>query len=142
VLYKLSAGLPGRLLRPDPSGGGVGRRAFSADESFYTPVYHFLRANKAPVRAFAALDFMHGLASWNFQQASKAADLLMPDAELGEAWVPKDMFRDGTVVAKLETNDVAGARHAFDTLSPLTGSRTDLRSRILDAHIRDAERRR
>jgi spermidine synthase len=107
-----------------------------ADESFYAPIYSFMRANNAPVRAFAALDFMHGLASWNFQQASTAADILMPDADLGEGWVPNDMFRDGTVVAKLETGDVAGARKAFETLTPLVGSRSDLRSRLLAAQIR------
>jgi hypothetical protein len=125
------------LVENDVHGGAAG----VADEAFYEPIYRFLRSSKAPKRAVAALDFLHGLAAWNFQQASAAADVLMPDADLGESWLPPMMLRDGTVVAKLEIGDIAGAQRAFDILTPLAGSKSDLRSRLLEAQIREQARR-
>jgi len=118
-----------------------GGAAGTVDEHFYGMLYRFMREKNAPPRAVAALDFLHGLGAWDFAQASRAADLLMPDARINEMWLPSDTFRDGTVVAKLLTGDVRGARAAFSALSPLNGP-PDLRSRILDAHIRAAERTR
>ena len=120
------------IIESNVHGGAAG----VVDEAFYAPIYRFMRVNKAPARAIAALDFMHGLASWNFQQASVAADLLVTDSDLGAGWVPTDMLRDGAVVAKLATGDVAGARRAFELLTPRIDSPRDLRSRVLDARIR------
>jgi hypothetical protein len=125
------------LVENDVHGGTAG----VADEAFYEPIYRFLRSSKAPRRAVAALDFLHGLAAWNFQQASTAADVLMPDADLGESWLPPVTLRDGAVVAKLEVGDIAGAQRAFDLLTPLAGSASDLRSRLLEAQIRERARR-
>lgn len=118
-----------------------GGAAGTVDENFYRMLYGFMRERKAPPRAVAALDFLHGLGAWDFAQASHAADLLMPDARINEMWLPSDMFRDGTVVAKLLTGDVRGARAAFTELSALSGP-PDLRSRVLAAHLRAAERAR
>lgn len=80
--------------------------------------------------------FLHGLAAWNFQQASASANLLISDAALGEGWVPKDMLRDGAVVAKLVTGDLPAARQAFELLTPTLDSPRDLRSRVLAATLR------
>ena len=113
-----------------------GESAGAVDESFYAPIYRFMRARQAPAHAIAALDFMHGLAAWDFTAASKAADDLLADARTGEEWLPADMFLEGTVVAKLETGDVAGARMAYDELLPLQGHPPDLRLRLLGAQIR------
>ena len=125
------------IVESNVHGGAAG----AVDESFYEPLYRFMRATKAPTRAVAALDFMHGLASWNFRQAATAADLLLAGAE-GEGWVPHDMLRDGAVVARLATGNLAGARRAFDLLTPGVDSPRDLRSQALDAIISAYERRR
>ena len=81
---------------------------------------------------------MHALAAWDYPAATRAADKVIADPSFGTGWVPPDMLRDGGVVAKLMTGDVAGARRLFDRLT--SAGQTDLRSRILGAYLHAAER--
>ena len=116
-----------------------GLSAGEADERFYTPVFEFLRKTRAPDDAVAAVRFMGALASWDFSSASIAVETIVNAPDLGRSWLPADMLRDGAVVSKLLTGDVAGARSMFQRLTPLVGDGRDLRSRLLDAHLRAAE---
>jgi hypothetical protein len=119
-----------------------GGTAGVADERFYGAVYAYLRAAGAPPEARAAIDFRHGLAAWDFAQASAAADTLAQSIARGESWVTAAELRDGAVVARLRLGDVAGARRIYDALvQPLSGQREDLRSWLVAAHLIEAERR-
>lgn len=112
-----------------------------ADETFYAPLYRYLAKTHPPIQAVAAVDFLHATAAWDFPGAARAADRLFLDAGLGEAWVPRESYRDGAVVAKLAIGDVAGARRVYDELAPVLDDRASLRGRLLDAHLRAAEAR-
>jgi spermidine synthase len=110
-----------------------------ADETFYRPLYRYLARSHPPAQAVAAVDFMHALAAWDFATAARVTDRLRLDAALGEGWLPKDLYRDGSVVAKLMIGDVRGARRFFEALAPVLTDRSSLRAQLLEAHLRAAE---
>jgi len=112
----------------------------TADEAFYAELERYLARTHPPLQARAAIDFLHGLAAWDFPRAARAADFLRTDASLGEDWLPSEMFMEGAVVAKLKTGDVIGARRMLDALTSVRGGRAALlRASLLDAHLRAAE---
>jgi hypothetical protein len=120
-----------------------GGMAGTADEAFYASLYSYLDRAHAPPHAHAAIDFLHGLAAWDYAQAARAADPLLADAEKGEFWLEPDELRDGAVIAKLEVGDRAGARVAFRGLiSRSARSITDLRTRLLYSYIADTTKTR
>jgi hypothetical protein len=112
-----------------------------ADETFFAPFYRYLAKTRPPIQAVAAVDFMHAVAAWDFPAASRGADRLGFEAGLGEAWVPRESYHDGAVVAKLALGDVAGARRVYDELAPVLDDGSSLRARLLEAHLRAAETR-
>ena len=115
-----------------------GPAAGVADEKFYGALQRYLARAHAPDVAVASAELVHALAVWDFPAASRAADKVMADPSFGTGWVPPDMLREGGVVAKLMTGDIAGARRMFDRLT--SAGQTDLRSRILGAYLQAAER--
>ena len=116
-----------------------GPAAGVADERFYDALHRYLARARAPEVVLASAQFMHALATWDFQRASQAADRLMADQTLGTGWLPPDMLRDGAVVAKLRIGDVPGARRIFDRLT-YAGS-DELWPRLLEAYLVAAEAR-
>jgi len=108
------------------------------DTAFYSSLYTYLDRTHAPEVVRASVDFLHGLAAWDYPQAARAADPLIASAERGELWLDADQLRDGAVIAKLAVGDRAGARAAFRALVSRSGrSVTDLRTRLLYAYIAD-----
>ncbi|HEY5219117.1 MAG TPA: hypothetical protein VIJ16_04870 [Gemmatimonadaceae bacterium] len=92
-----------------------------ADEGFYGHVNAYLDHTHAPGDVRAAVDFSHGLAAWNFPQASHAADTLITEfLHDSLPWVPIEELRNGTIVSRLRLDDLAGARRAFKALAPET----------------------
>ena len=92
-----------------------------ADDAFYGRVYAYVARANAPPHARAAVDFVHGLAAWNFPQASAAADTLIADvAHDSLPWLGVNELRNGAVVARISLGDFAGATAAFRTLAPET----------------------
>jgi spermidine synthase len=96
----------------------------------------------APLEARAAIAFLHGLAAHDFAQAERAAFPLLAAARRGDDWLPVDLVRDGAIVAALRQGNSSNARAAMMVL----GARTvrgpnDVRTQLLEAWIRDAERR-
>jgi hypothetical protein len=84
---------------------------------------------------------VHGLAAWDFAEASRAADVLVPLAAAGDSWISPDVLREGTVVARLRLGDVRGARSALDALrSQSSRGQGDLRGELLSAWVARAER--
>jgi spermidine synthase len=119
--------------------GVHGGMAGTVDAGFYASLYAFLDRAHAPAPARAAVDFLHGLATWDYAQAARAADPLLAEAGRGELWLDADQLRDGAVIAKLAVGDRAGARAAFRGLiSRSARSITDLRTRLLYSYIADS----
>jgi spermidine synthase len=112
-----------------------------ADTAFFASVDRYMDAQHAPPAARASIDFIHGLAGWDFARASRAADLLIPIAIKGDLWMPADELREGAVVARLKIGDVRGARAALDQLAPRTvRDVNDVRPQLLAAWVAVAEK--
>ena len=112
-----------------------GGTAGVADEAFYARVRGYLGRTGAPSLARAAVDFAHGLAAWNFAEASRAGGTLI-DALRRDTipWLPVSQLRNGTVVARMRLGDSAGATAAFKALAG-QGDDTDFVAHILAADL-------
>jgi hypothetical protein len=114
----------------------AGGTAGIADTAFYSRATRFTVRENAPPEARAAIAFLHGLAAWDFSQASSAADTLLEAARRGDFWLPADLLREGAVVAKLRIGDVNGAHGAFIQLHSVSSrSPNDVRPQLLAAWI-------
>src|SRR5437763_8748179 len=102
------------------------------DTAFYAELRRYLARANAPSRARAAVNFLHGMASWDFHEASLAADTLTVAMLQGDRWMDADVLRDGGVMADLEIGDRRSAVERFHVLTRYSArSPTDLRSRLL-----------
>jgi predicted membrane-bound spermidine synthase len=116
-----------------------GGMAGYVDDAFYATVRGYLARAKAPEEPRAAVDFLHGIGSWNYAEASRAADVLLAAAGKGRLWLDADVLRDGAVMAKLAVGDRRGARAAFRGLiSRSTRSISDVRTRLLYSYVIDS----
>ena len=114
-----------------------------ADERFYGPILRYARTQGAPRNAVAAIEFLHGLAAWNYGEVLAASPMLEAAQRQRRPWIASELLRDGTVVAHLATGDVTGARRRMQELSPLGEQGDDafrFRSRLLFSYILFAER--
>ncbi len=103
------------------------------DESFYEPLRDYMRKTRAPAEVESAVAFLHGLAGWDWEEVSRVGDVLIAAQQRDEAWLPIDVLREGTVVAKLKQNDPNGARTVFKALAPFGAS--SFRERLLAAIV-------
>jgi hypothetical protein len=117
------------------SGGSEG----IADTALYAAASRALARGRPPAEARAAVAFLHGLATWDFGESSRAAVPLLAAAHQGDHWLPPDLLRDGAVVSRLRTGDVRGARVALDAVASAR-PRNDVRAQLLAAWVREAER--
>ncbi|MDB4875711.1 MAG: Spermine synthase [Gemmatimonadetes bacterium] len=118
-----------------------GGMAGVADSAFYASLRTYLARTNPPILARASVDFLHGMAAWDFTEASRAANPLVVAAASGDAWLDADALRDGAVMAKLEVGDRGAAREVFRALlHQSTRDITDLRTRLLFAYIADTTR--
>jgi hypothetical protein len=119
-----------------------GGTAGVADEPFYASLRTYAVRAHAPAPARAAIDFLHGLASWNFNEASRAGQTLI-DARIRDTvdWLPVSLVRNGIVVARIQLADFDGARAAFKAYSRNLDEDA-FTARVLAAYLLDQERRR
>jgi len=94
-----------------------GGTAGVADERFYQGVSRFTNATRAPLAVLAAVDFYHGLASWDFAAAARAGDLLIAERAAGRTWISAETLRQGTALSKFKLGDLAGARAVYATVA-------------------------
>ncbi len=120
-----------------------GGNAGTVDEALYASTVRFMERHRAPSAARDVVAFRHGLASWDFAEASKAADRLLPMMKGDKLWMEPDEFRDGAVIAKLHVGDVKGARKVLDSLAKASDRPAgDMRSLLLASYVSVAERAR
>jgi spermidine synthase len=111
------------------------------DEEGYEEAVRFAERHHAPAVVRDLLAFRHGIRTWDFAQAAGAADRLMPVVMDQHRWITADELRDGAVMAHLHTGNVTGARKLLDALERFSIRRPgDLRSELLGAYVRNAER--
>jgi hypothetical protein len=121
----------------DFHGGSPG----SLDTTFYRPIDGFLNRVGAPPGVRQSVQFLKAADGWDFEAVQRIGDELVRNVKDGEVWISVDYLRDATVIAHLKRGDVAGARVAFSALLPLVsrGAASDLRTRLLRAHITDTK---
>jgi predicted membrane-bound spermidine synthase len=118
-----------------------GGTAGVADEEFYAAVTAFAEEHAAPLGARQAIRFAHASARWDFASASHLADTLVLAALQRHTWYDVNDLRAAAIVAKLRMNDAPGARRVRDMLDAIgLKPKHNLRSMLLDAYIRRAER--
>jgi hypothetical protein len=118
-----------------------GGTAGAVDESFYQQLRAYASRANAPPPARAAIAFLHGLASWDFNEASHAGQTLI-DARARDTvdWLPISLVRNGIVVARIQLGDFDGARAAFKSYSQNLDT-DPFTARVLAAYLLDQERR-
>ena len=111
-----------------------------ADDAFFRDLRAFLARTHAPAEPVAAAAFLHGLAAWDWGEASAAAETLIPAAQRGSDWVPLDVLREGAVLALVVQRDPGGAAGVLKRLAERTGPGDRLRDRVLAAQVLAQER--
>ncbi len=107
-----------------------------ADTAFFAVLDRYMVAQNAPTEARATVAFLQGMASWNFVEAWRASEVLVPLSVKGDLWMPADELREGAVLARLALGDVTGARRVMKALAPqTTRDANDVRPQLLDAWI-------
>ena len=110
------------------------------DTVFYRAIETYLDRAKAPHGARAAVAYMKALAGWDWKGASAQVDTLIFYEKRKEPWVSPGLLRGGGVVARLQLDDVAGARAVFDALTPRVHlSAGDMRTVLLHSWILAAD---
>jgi predicted membrane-bound spermidine synthase len=113
-----------------------------ADEPWYANVTRYLEQQRAPTACRSAFRFMHAIAAYDWAAAADEVDPLLRARAEGVAWLNNELFRDAAVVALLHTNHVPRARVAFDKMAEYSTRKAgDLRTRMLDAHIAEREKK-
>jgi hypothetical protein len=111
-----------------------------ADEAFYADIRRYLDQTRAPAPVRAVVDFRQAISAWDFPAAVRAAEPLIAAALDRRSWLPPDELRDGTVVARLMTRDIEGARRVFEALAPLSRRPNgDFRTALLSSYIQTAQ---
>ena len=118
-----------------------GGTAGVVDEPFYARLRAYTARTNAPAPARAAIAFLHGLASWDFNEASVAGQTLI-NARMRDSvdWLPISLVRNGVVVARIQLGDFGGARAAFKAYSRNVDVDA-FTARVLAAYLLDQERR-
>ena len=119
-----------------------GGTAGVADDAFYGRLRQYVARVNAPAAVRAAIDFLHGLAAWDYAEASRAGEGLLAAREHDKVdWLPVSFTRNGLVVARIQLGDFVGARAAF-TAYARNAREDEFTARVLAAYLLEQEKRR
>lgn len=111
-----------------------------ADGAWYATVERYMVAQRAPEGAISSLRFLRAAVSYDWPAAAREVATQIAERDRGTAWLPPTLLLDASVIARLRTGDVAGARAAFARLSNAGGRvASDPRTQLLGAHVTAAE---
>lgn len=97
-----------------------------ADTAFYRQVQDYVASQDAPSEVRAAVDFMHGIAAWEWGAATEAADVILEQVGgAGPTWIDPGTLLDGAVTARILSGDPPGAARVLERLLPATGRKPD-----------------
>lgn len=98
-------------------------------------------AQRAPKDGLSALRLMRAAATYDWITVANEVLPQMEARSEGRQWLTLDLFYEATIVGRLRGGDVVGARALYMRMVSATDRHAgDLRLRLLDAHIRAAER--
>ncbi|MFB3112844.1 MAG: hypothetical protein ACE10G_12495, partial [Gemmatimonadales bacterium] len=107
-----------------------------ADEAVFSDITEFLDRHDAPELAREAIAFRYGIATWDFEKASRTADALVQSVLDGEGWIFPAEVLFGGVVAKLRLRDFDGAMSLWEQIGPLVRrDGFDLRLELLKSYL-------
>lgn len=111
------------------------------DTAWYAAVERYMIEQRAPRDGISALRFMRAASTYDWAGVNREVLAQTESRSEGRQWLILDLFYEAGAVARLRSGDVAGARALYSRLASATDrERGDLRLRLLDAHIRAAER--
>jgi spermidine synthase len=109
--------------------------AGDADEAFYANVRAYLTRARAPKEARDAVDFMHGLATWSWDEVDHAGESLVATLETRrQSWAPTQLLREGLAVSRLMHGDKHGVSAVFHRLARYSDGPATFRDRVIAAH--------
>ena len=115
----------------------------SVDSAWYADVERYLIAQRAPAEGLSALRFMRAGATYDWPMVMREMGTQLDARGEGRQWLPPETFYDIAIVAALRTGNLSRARALVDRMPSATErDETDLRVRLLQAHVRQAERAR
>ena len=118
-----------------------GGTAGVVDEPYYVRLRAYAARANAPAPVRAAIEFLHGLAAWDFAGASRAGQVLI-NARIRDSvdWLPISLVRNGVVVARIQLGDFDGALAAFKAYAR-NADEDAFTARMLAAYLLDQRRR-
>lgn len=116
----------------DLHGGAAG----VADSAWYAGLHAYLRRTAPPPEARAAIEFLDGIAGWDYARAARASGPLVAAAQRRDYWIDPDLLLEGTVIAYLAGGDADRARASWRALRPHSfRSPSDLRLLLLESLV-------
>jgi hypothetical protein len=107
-----------------------------ADETVFRDIGAFMDRHDAPELAREAIAFRYALATWDFQEMSRAADAMLPSLLDRDGWMLPEEVLTGGIVAKLLLGYVQGAVSLWEELGPLAQpGGFDLRMELLRRYL-------
>jgi hypothetical protein len=93
--------------------------------------------HNAPELPREAIAFRYALATWDFQELSRTADVMLPSLLEGDGWMLPEEVLAGGITAKLRLGDIAGAVSLWEELGPQVprGGTYDLRMDLLRSYL-------
>jgi predicted membrane-bound spermidine synthase len=110
-----------------------GGTAGVVDSAFFSSVRGYASRAGAPADARAALDFLHGIGSWNWPEAAVASRLLMASPDPAP-WLPDPLLRNGAAVSFVMLRDTAGAKNVLRYFAKRTDA-DQLRERLISSYL-------
>jgi predicted membrane-bound spermidine synthase len=108
-----------------------------ADETLFRDIRAYMDRHDAPEAAREAMAFRRALATWDFQEMSRIADVMLPSFLEGDGWMLPEEVLVGGVTAKLRLGDIAGASSLWEELAPRVPRNDpyDLRLELLRSYL-------
>jgi hypothetical protein len=108
-----------------------------ADETLFRDIRAYMDRHNAPELPREAIAFRYALATWDFQELSRTADVMLPSLLEGDGWMLPEEVLAGGITAKLRLGDIAGAVSLWEELGPQVprGGTYDLRMDLLRSYL-------
>ncbi|HEU4994800.1 MAG TPA: fused MFS/spermidine synthase [Gemmatimonadaceae bacterium] len=110
-----------------------GGTAGVVDTAFFAGLRDFTTRTSAPTEVRAAIDFLHGIGSWNWPETIVSSRALMASRD-SQPWLPDEFLRNGAAVAFIKLRDYEGARDVLRKFGRTT-SDDPFRERLIASYL-------
>jgi spermidine synthase len=113
----------------------------TVDSAWYSRVEAYLREQDGPRAGLSALRFLRAASTYDWAGAARELDLQMSERAAGRQWLHVETFYDVATVTALRTGRTVVARSLVARMPSATDrDPDDVRVRMLDAHVKRAEK--